>query len=326
MLQKIAQFIINIFKFHKKKILFIILSTIFFLFLLFPYEDLSDLVTEKIAQATNNQVFVTFEDLNLSLFPAIGLDMKDVKLELQNLPTIEVKALSISPSLISLLKFKPGFVSKIEGLMDGNIQLAVKSGNKTSEKVLMQNVDLEGENIELSQLKNFVKLPLELKGRADFNLTADIDPQFNEQPDGELSISTKALNLPSTSLPTPFGEIPFDEKNFEKLSVKGRLVGGDLIIEQFELGSLKDPLFVRLKGRIGLQIEQSPTGLVPRPGAFDLKVQIISKSSENKDLRLFINFLDNFKLSANGLDTYTLRVTGRNFQDIPSPSKLNKFD
>ncbi|MCB0355578.1 MAG: type II secretion system protein GspN [Bdellovibrionales bacterium] len=327
MAQKLAQFIINIFKFHKKKLLSIVFFALVFFLILFPYEDLSDLVTENVALATNNQVFITFDDLNLSLIPAPGLDMKGVKLELPNLPPIEAQSLSLSPSIASLLAFKLGFVSNIKGLLDGDLQLVVKPGSKTEDKkIQLQAVDIEANNIQLSELKKYLNLPIQLKGKANLELNAELDPNFVEQPDGEASLMTEKLRLPSTSLPTPFGELPFPEMNFEKLTLKGRLTGGDLIIEQFELGSIKDAFSMRLKGRLGLQLIKGPRGIAPLPGAFDLKAEINSKSRDNKDLQLFLSFLDKYKVTSGDTDRYLLRVKGRNFQQNPDMSKLNKFD
>lgn len=327
MLQKIARFIINIFKFHKKKILVIIASAIIFALWLFPYEDISDLVTEKIAQASQNQVFVTFEKLSLSFLPVLGLEMQEVKLELQDLPAIEVKALSIYPSLLSLLKMKPGFVANMEDFMKGNVQLTLKPGVSENENVNMQNIDLEVENLDLAQLKNFIRIPLEIRGIASFVITADIDPKMNEQPDGELSLTASQLTLPSTSVPTQFGELPLPEMSFANWLMKGRLVGGDLIIEQLELGSKSDPLSVRMKGRMGLKFMPMPNGgIAPQPGAYDLKLEINSKTAENKDLKLFLGFLDKYKTSTAEHDIYALRIKSINFRANPDMSKLNKFD
>ena len=72
-MEKVAQailgFVRDIFKIHKLKIFTVVFSALLFFVMLFPFDDLSDLVTEKVAVATNNQVFLTFERLNLSLFP-----------------------------------------------------------------------------------------------------------------------------------------------------------------------------------------------------------------------------------------------------------------
>ena len=329
MLQQIASFVINIFKFHKKKLLVVILSAMICFLWLFPYEDLSDLVTERVAKETQNKVFITFDDLNLALFPAPGLDMTSVKLEIQNIAPIEVKALSLSPSIASLLAFKLGFVAKLEGLLDGDVQLTVKPGDKTSEKekdIKFQNIDFEAENIQLDQIKKFAKMPIELKGRANFEFNAEVDPQFIEQPEAEASLTTKKLKLPSSTIPSQMGPMPFPEMNFSKVNFKGRLIGGDLVIEQLELGTPQDPLFLRAKGTIGLEIRNTGAGLAPRPGSFDLKLEINNKDRNNKDLQLPLSFLDSYKSGSGDKDTYLLRVKAAQFGVNPNMSKLNKFD
>ena len=326
MLQNVAQSIINIFKFHKLKLFTVFLSAVICLLWLFPYEDLTDLVTEEVAKATNNQVFITFDDLNLSIFPAVGLDMTRVKLDLKKMPSIEVKALSFSPSVTSLITKKVGFSAHLDGLLDGDVKIAVKPSGETADKTPIHNIELDADNIQLSQVKKFVKMPVELKTRANLEFNADVDHKFVEQPDGELSLITKKLKLPATSLPTAYGEMPFPEMTFDKFILKGRLTAGELIVEQLELGSPKDPLSVRLKGSMGLKLLGSPDGIKPSPGKYKLKVEINSNARDNKDLQLFLGFLDSYKKASGTSDKYLLRVEAPRFGVTPNMSKLNKYD
>ncbi len=325
MLKNVIQFIIDIFKFHKMKIATILIAAVVFLVLLFPFADLNDLVTEKIYEATNKQVFISFEQLNLSLLPAPGLEMAEVKLNLKNIPGFKIKKLALAPSIASLLAFNLGFSSSFEGLLGGDVQLTLKPGEKTG-KIQKQNIELEAENINLAQISKFTKSPFNLKGKVNIDATADIDPSFSEQPDGEASITTQQLIIPATNVPTNFGELPLPELNFSSLIFKGRLTAGDLILEQLKLGAGKDALLVRVKGRLGLKLLKLPSGIAPRPGAFDLKLEITSQASKNKDLQLFLSFLDKFKTSNNGKDSYTLRIKGARFGAAPQMTKLTSFE
>lgn len=318
--------IANVFKFHKKKIGFIILSCTISLFLLFPIDDLNDLVTEQVANATNRQVFLTFENLNLSFLPVPGFQLNDVKLDIQNLPTIEAGSLSLSPSISSLLRFKLGFVSRVQGLFDGNLQLVVKPGEKT-DRSQKQVLNLDGQNIEIARMTKLLKSPITPRGKVLFELSTEIDPSFSEQPEAELSLKAAQIILPSSQIPTDFGDMPLPELNFTLLNVKGRLTDGDLIFEQMELGSAKDPLTLKVKGRMGLKLIGGPGGtLITQPGGFDLKLSIANKGIESKDLQLLLSFLDTYKTpSANG-DLYLVRLRGENFRAPPQITKINTFD
>ncbi|MCB0391836.1 MAG: type II secretion system protein GspN [Bdellovibrionales bacterium] len=304
----------------------IILSALICFIWLFPYEDLSGLVTETVAKQTNNQVFISFDDLNLSLFPNIGLDMENVKLDIQNLPTIEVKAMSFSPSVSSLISKKIGFSSSFQGLLDGDIKLSIKPTGETENKTPIHNVRLEAENIQLSELKQFIKLPLNIKSRANLDINADVDYKFDQQPDGELSLVTQKLKLPATVFPTAMGEMPFPEMTFDKFLLNGRITAGELIIEQLELGSEKDPLSLRLKGSMALKLLNTPQGLQPLPGSYKFKLEVNNKASDIKELQILWTLLDRYKVSSNQGDQYLLRVEGARFGVPPEMSKLNKYD
>ncbi len=51
------------------KIFVMILSALVFVFLLFPFDDLSDLISSQVSKLSNNSVYVQFERLKMSLFP-----------------------------------------------------------------------------------------------------------------------------------------------------------------------------------------------------------------------------------------------------------------
>ena len=117
------KFIKNLFKYHKKKILLATISATAFFLLLFPYDDLSDFVTSQVSKATNNQVFLSFDEMDFSLVPTPGLEFINVSLDTPVLPTMKVKQLSAVPSLVKLLTFKLGLNLSAQGLWGGDLSL-----------------------------------------------------------------------------------------------------------------------------------------------------------------------------------------------------------
>src|SRR3954471_23117121 len=106
-LLKLIQFTINIFRHHKLKVVCGLLSFLVFLFLLFPFSDLSDLVSAQIAEATQGQVYIQFEKMGLGLIPRPSVSLKDTTIITRQLPIqdLHVGRFSFSPSLFELISF-----------------------------------------------------------------------------------------------------------------------------------------------------------------------------------------------------------------------------
>src|SRR5690606_12011490 len=87
---------------------------------MFPVDDLGDVVTEKIAQATNNQIFLQFDRLGLAFLPP-ALEMEEVAVDTPFFPTLKASSMTLAPALGRLLTFKPGVSFNAEGLLKGNL-------------------------------------------------------------------------------------------------------------------------------------------------------------------------------------------------------------
>src|ERR1700683_2627987 len=95
-----------------------------FIYFFFPFNDLGDLVSGKISEATQGQVFVDFEKLDLSLFPQPGLALSKVVIENPFTPALTAKYISVAPNLLSLLAFKPGVSIRARGFLGGDVDLS----------------------------------------------------------------------------------------------------------------------------------------------------------------------------------------------------------
>ena len=60
---------------NKFKFVVLLFSTVVFAFILFPFDDLSDLVSTQVSKATSGRVYVQFDHMNLSLLP-LGLRLE----------------------------------------------------------------------------------------------------------------------------------------------------------------------------------------------------------------------------------------------------------
>ena len=92
---------------HKLKLVVLSLSTTIFLLLLFPFNDLSDLVTTQVAKMTNNQVYVQFDDMRLSVLPTPGVALDNVYVETPTLSGLKAQEVVATPSIRALIFQEP---------------------------------------------------------------------------------------------------------------------------------------------------------------------------------------------------------------------------
>src|SRR4051812_35387749 len=99
MIEKILSPLLNVIRFHKKKVgLFVVLFLVF-LYFIFPFNDLGDFVAQKVSEATSGQVFVGFDTLDINLLPEPGIAMSNVQVETPFTPKLTAKNLSLAPNI-----------------------------------------------------------------------------------------------------------------------------------------------------------------------------------------------------------------------------------
>ena len=127
---------------HKGKLGVMVGSTLVFGFILFPFSDLSDLVTTQVAKLTNNAVFVQFSDLKMSLFPTPGMKLNDVYIEAPRTPPLNMNQLVVAPSVAGLIQQKPYGHVAAKGLFKGDVDIQVSKGARTENGNERQRVDI----------------------------------------------------------------------------------------------------------------------------------------------------------------------------------------
>ena len=125
------EFLKNIFRFHKAKILLFFGLIVAFVVVFFPYDDLSDMITSQVAEASGNSVYIQFEDLSVGFLPQPGVKMSNVVIE-HPLIAGELRAdtLKAAPSILAAIKQLPLLRLKMENLFKGNLDLTTSPAAK----------------------------------------------------------------------------------------------------------------------------------------------------------------------------------------------------
>lgn len=307
--------IIHVLRNEKKKILIYFLFTLLFLVVLFPFGDLSDFVTSQISKATNNQVFVQFRDPGFSIFPSLGFELQEVNVETHFLPPIKAQSLTVAPSILGLITFKPGVKLNATKIMGGDLDLSLQQSGKTN-----QIVNVESENLELGEILNLTKIKLPITGKVNMVGSADIDGSFVEQPKAELDIQINKFDLSSDSIATPLGPLNLPPLSLSKVNIKGEMKDGRVTIEQLTAGQSSDEMQANVRGRLDVRVQQ---GMIMQAGVYDLEIRITAKESFKQKAGLFLSFLNAYqKPGSDGSTVYAFRIKGQNFYMPPNMSAL----
>ncbi len=314
-MRKIIGGILYVLRNEKKKILIYISFTVLFLVLLFPFGDLSDFVTGQISKATSNQVFVQFRDPGISFFPSLGFELQDVNVETNFLPPIKAASLTVAPSILGLLTFRPGVKLNANKIMGGDLDLSLQQSGKTN-----QIVNIESENLELNDILTLTSMKLPLSGKVNMVASADIDGSFVEQPKAEMEIQINKFDLSSDSIATPLGPMNLPPLSLNKVNMKGELKEGRLTIEQLTAGLPTDEMTANVKGRLDLKVMP---GMTVQAQSYDLEIRLTAKESFKQKAGLFLSFLNAYqKPGSDGSSVYAFRIKGNNFYMPPSMSAL----
>lgn len=279
----------------KMKIFIMILSTLVFLLVLFPTNDLGDLVSSQVARVTHNRLFLQFEELKLSLFPTPGMKVEHVFVETQGIPGVAAQEIRVTPSLGGLIAQKPYGSVSAKGLFKGDVQINVKSGARTENGVERQKVEIRAQKLNLQDLREVARLPVMMKGQVDLESAALIDLSFSEQPDVDINLSVRQFELPPSNISTPMGPLTLPDLKLTAVELKGRLAGGKLIIENGQIGKEGDELRGQITGNMDLSVMNSGGILSPILGGYTFNVNLKAKRSFQDRANLFLTFIDAYK-------------------------------
>lgn len=293
---------------HKFKFVLMIFSALIFAFLLFPFDDLGDLVTAQVAKLTGNQIYIQFDRMNVGVIDP-GLQLSNVYLEAANMPPLSAHELTFTPSIMSLINKKPAGSLSAKGLFKGNIEVSLKPGGKSENGVEKQKIQLSAQKLALADLRELANLPIALKGQLNVTSSATADLGLQEQPDMDLSLKVDKFELPSGNVNTMMGPLALPEVKLTSLELKGRLSSGRFQIEDCSIGKEGDELRGTIKGGIALQLKMTEGLITPLIGAYDFTIDLNVKRGLQDRAALFLSFLDQYKTPTNDGAHFQFRVS-----------------
>ncbi len=294
---------------HKWKILLTCTMTIWFLVLLFPFNDLNDTISAQVSKLTNNRIFIQFDKLSLNPFSS-SLSLDKVFVETPTLATLTAEKLSVSPSLSALISRKPGGTLAAEGFLKGDVQIQLSPMPKGASAIEKSKIDASGKNINLKDLRELVSLGLPLKGQLQFNSQAVADLTFVEQPEVDLAVTIQNFELPPASVSlADMGRINLPEIKLGMIELKGKLIGGKFSIETGKIGTSKDQFYGDIKGDLGITFQNLNGQVVPLFGAYSISLDLKANAAFKERAKFFLGFLDGYKSElAGGSTAYKFKV------------------
>jgi type II secretion system protein N len=280
-----------------------IFSTIGFFILLFPLNDLGDLISTQVAKATFDRVFFQFDDLKLSVAPP-GLNMTNVYVETTQLSALKAKEVTILPSISGMLKGRPYGHFKAEGFLKGDVSLNVSSGSKGDKSTESAVVELSAKKVSVKEIRSLLNLPFFIQGEVNADTKATVFFSLKDQPNAgqvltledppeiDLNIVVSKFELPPTNLSLGYmGEIILPEVKLRQVDLKGKLANGIFTIEKGEFGQVGDEFQLNLKGTIQVNIQNVGGQIYPTLGAYNFDIDLKTQKSFQDKASLFLSFI-----------------------------------
>jgi type II secretion system protein N len=293
-----------------RKIFLVALLTVIFIFVLFPLNDLNDVISSQVSKHTNNKVFVQLDTLHLNPF-TISLGADNIVVETAQISALTADSIHISPSLPALIQRQPGGTFKANSFLKGDVEVQLSPAPASSKGNPQSKIDIVAQNISLSEARQVGQINIPLQGQLNINSQAVVDLTFVEQPEMDLNLVINKFEIPSTSVTTAFmGSINVPQIRFDKVELRGKLSNGKFQIETGKLGSQKDDLYGEIKGEIGFQLVNVAGQVFPQFGAYNVSVDLKANSSFQQRAGLFLSFLDSSKSISGSTANYKFRVQG----------------
>lgn len=290
------------------KIVLTIWFAFIFFFVLFPMNDLNDLITTQISKLTQKTVFVQFDTLNLNPFgPKVTLG--NVFVESGSVPTLTVNELSVSPSLTTLFTQRPEGSISAQGFLKGDIQVQLKSAAKSESGLPRSKIEVQAKNINLKDLRDLANLPVTILGKLNLTSTALADLTLTEQPEMELSLSISKFEMPNSSLVlADLGRVSLPEIKLGQIELKGKLAGGKFVIESGKLGQPSDELHGNIKGDLGITFTNRGGQIIPVLGSYNIDLNLMATSAFKERAKFFLGFLDGYKTDSPTGASYKFKI------------------
>lgn len=296
----------------KGKFFLLIFSALVFAVIIFPFDDLSDLISSQVSKGTQNRVYLQFENLDMSLIPQPGFKMENVYLETLQTPAISVNELTVTPSVRALLAKQPYGHVHAKGLLKGDVDLQVSKGPKTENGTDRQRIDVKAAKVSLYDVRELANLPVVLRGQMNLDTTALADLTFQEQPDVDINLTVQKFELPPASIETMMGPLTLPDLKLTSIELKGRLADGRFIIENGVIGKPGDELYGSIKGNMALSIVNRGGRFAPQVGAYSFDIDLTTKQSFQQKAGLFLSFIESYKSPTADGAKYKFKLSATN--------------
>lgn len=307
---------------NKFKIIFTLLLTVFFIILLFPLSDLNDSISSQISKITSNNVFVQFDDMHLNPLTA-SVSFDKIYIETPQTSAFTSDELSLSPSIASLLSKKAGGTLHASGFLKGDLQISIHPASTTN-GVEKSKIEISANNINLKEAREVANIRLPIKGQLNLSTQSVADLTLSEQPELDLNLSIIKFEMASTFVSlNDFGQIALPEIKLAKVELKGHLANGKFLIENGKLGTTQDELFGDVKGELGISFQNTNGQLTPVIGSYNISLDIKAQQSFKDKAKLFLSFLDGYKVDTGTTSHYKLRISAAALGMSPQFAPLN---
>lgn len=312
---------------NKGKIALIPLLAIAWVPFLFPYSDLRAVVATTLSHDMGEGTAIDFDHIALATGFPVALQLENFEFNAPGLPPITADRLVAKPSLSSIFTHAPAGTIIAEGLFKGDVTASLSSGAKLKSGGHRQDIKADLSGIQLAVLTDALRragmMSFNVQGTLDTNTALSIDPQFEDQPEGDVFLQAKTLSIPTVSIPIPnMGPIQTPSLQLGRVELKGRMAEGKIQVDNFTFGQGKDSLTGRIRGELGLQIKKEDTRAQVIPGAFDLKIELnISKSlmdaMSKTGVALALLMVEKYKTTSGETLKYAFRVRAPSFNSQP---------
>lgn len=259
--------------------LFGIFTFFFFSYLNFPYHKIKDKLFSQLEKQTDIKIDV--DEFKTTLL--LGLEFSGVNIQsAHDFFEINIPSLSIHPSLLSLITFKPKIQFTAE-FPKGSI-----TGFFHHKGATYQKIDLEFGQVDIKE---------PFQGVIDGKLWFDGNLNTFKGIEGETHLQIKNFTLDKTSI---MGFV-LPQISLSQMTLKGGMKKDLFVIQTFEAGNDKDPLKASLSGDIAL----NPQNI--NMSRLNLKLKFKMSDALKEEFKLFLPLLQG-ALDPSGY--YSLNITG----------------
>ena len=299
----------------KKVFLLNLLIFILLIVILFPYNDVIQKLTYKLSEVSSS-MHLQYDSHALGIFPPRLILKKAELMTPWTAGSASFDKLTIYPSYLSLLTFKPGI--KITAYM-GKSKLKIFL--KTSFSSQRQNpspvqIRMESQGFEITHFQLLSPFFNNSKGVIDFFMDLKMDFKENIL-NGSIQMKAKDLLFNSYSFSQSIGTWTLPQLQWKSLEGKASLNNGRLNIQGLRIGETKDPLYLQSKGFVNLKL-----GALQMIREYNLELNMMLNESMKNQFFFLDLFLSNVEEKI-GEDRYQYKakITGRSSY----PPKIEKL-